>query len=93
MNATSNRNNTALIVIDVQQGFNDSAYWGPIANHPQCEENVAKLLNLWQNIDSGPIVIVRHQSLEPDSPLAASSPGFALMSVVAAVKPDLLITK
>jgi nicotinamidase-related amidase len=38
--------NTALIVIDVQQGFDDPA-WG-IRNNPESEANVARLIETWR---------------------------------------------
>ena len=31
---------TALIVVDVQRGFDDASYWGR-RNNPDCERNVA----------------------------------------------------
>ena len=33
----------ALVVIDVQRGFDDTGYWGP-RNNPACEANVAALI-------------------------------------------------
>lgn len=38
---------TALLVVDVQQGFDDAAYWGP-RNNPACEGNIAALLAAWR---------------------------------------------
>ena len=35
--------NSALLVIDVQKGFDDPAFWGP-RNNPDCEANIAALL-------------------------------------------------
>ena len=93
MAVQNTRPNTALIVIDMQEGFNNEEYWGPTANHPQCEQNVAQLLAAWRERDFGPLIVVRHQSVEPGSPLAASSPGFAFMRFVASQTPDLLVTK
>lgn len=81
---------TALIVVDVQKGFDDKAYWGP-RNNPDCEANVARLIEAWR-AQGWPIVYVRHSSTTPSSPLAASSPGFAFKDVVSG-EPDLLITK
>lgn len=78
---------TALILIDVQRGF-DSAYFGK-RNNPDAEANIAALARAWQ----GPIVLVRHDSVEPGSPLAPDSPGNALKPEVADVRPDLLVTK
>lgn len=81
---------TALIVVDVQKGFDDEEYWGP-RNNPECEANVARLISAWGD-QSWPIVYVRHSSTTPSSPLAPLSPGFAFKDVVSG-EPDLLITK
>jgi nicotinamidase-related amidase len=83
-------NSTALIVIDVQKGFDDEEYWGH-RNNPECEANVARLIAAWREQD-WPIVFVRHSSTHPTSPLAPSSPGYAFKDVVTG-EPDLLITK
>ena len=80
----------ALIVIDVQKGFDDP-YWGPTTN-PECESNIAKLVSAWEST-SRPIVVVRHDSGNVDSPLHPNNPGNESKSVVAEVKPDFLVTK
>lgn len=77
----------ALIVIDVQRGFADP-YWGPRSN-PAFEDNLAALLAH----HDGPVVLVRHDSREPGSPLAPGTPGNAFAPVLDGVLPDLLVTK
>ncbi len=79
----------ALIVIDVQQGFADPS-WGRRDN-PVCEDNIAALLAHWRE-RGWPVVIVRHDSDEPGSPLAAGTPGNALDELVGGPR-DLLVTK
>ncbi len=69
----------ALIVVDVQQGFSDPS-WGRRDN-PACEENIAALLASWRE-RGWPVVLVRHDSDEEGSPLAAGSPGNALQPLV-----------
>ena len=65
----------ALLVIDVQQGFDDPG-WGPRDN-PDAEANIGRLVAAWT--DAGrPIVLVRHDSEEEGSPLAPGTPGNAL---------------
>lgn len=61
---------TALVVIDVQKGFDHSEYWGR-RNNPACEENVAALIAAWR-ARRGPLVYVRHDSSSLARP---SSPG------------------
>jgi nicotinamidase-related amidase len=79
----------ALLLVDVQQGLEDPA-WGP-RNNPDCEANVARLLAHWRE-RGGTIVFVRHDSVEPDSPLRPDRPGNAFKPVIEG-DPDLLVTK
>lgn len=40
----ANCRKTALILIDVQNGFLHPTYWGPSRSTPECEKNIAQLL-------------------------------------------------
>jgi nicotinamidase-related amidase len=82
--------NAALIVIDVQQGFDDPD-WGERDN-PDAETNIGRLVQAWADA-ARPIVLVRHDSRTPGSPLAFGSPGNALKPVVADAPHDLFVTK
>src|SRR4051794_12477302 len=81
----------ALLVIDMQRGFDDLDFWGPTAN-PDCEANVASLIAAWSAADE-PIVVVRHDSSSPSSPLHPGSPGNAFVDAVAAAPAAVLVTK
>lgn len=81
---------TALLVVDVQQGFDDANYWGP-RNNRACEQNIALLLGEWR-ARSRPVVFVRHDSQEPASPLRVGQPGNDFKAIVTG-QPDLLVTK
>jgi nicotinamidase-related amidase len=81
---------TALIVIDVQRAFDDAGFWGP-RNNPACEANIAALIAAWRAAGR-PIVFVRHDSVEPGSPLRPGEPGNALKPELSG-EPDLLVTK
>ncbi len=65
---------TALLLIDVQQGF-DEPYWGA-RNNPQAEDNIARLLGVWRAAKR-PISHIKHNSRTPRSPLHPSKPGNA----------------
>jgi nicotinamidase-related amidase len=80
---------TALIVIDVQVGFDDPV-WGS-RNNPACESNVAALIAAWREAGR-PVVFVRHDSVLDGSPLRPDQPGNALKPEVSG-RPDLLVTK
>ncbi|OZD47275.1 cysteine hydrolase [Rhodococcus sp. 06-1477-1B] len=81
----------ALLIIDMQRGFDDLAFWGSTAN-PDCEANVAALIDAWRR-NPEPIVVVRHDSASPGSPLHPDAEGNALVDVVAAVPADLVVSK
>ncbi len=57
-----NLDRTALVLIDVQQGFDQADYWGP-RNNPACASNIAALLTEWRD-RARPVVFVRHDSTE-----------------------------
>jgi len=81
---------TALIVIDVQLGFDDETFWGR-RNNPQCEANIVRLIDAWR--DKGwPIVFVKHNSAKATSPLAGGSLGNDLKPMITG-EPDLLVVK
>ncbi|MFD9539496.1 cysteine hydrolase family protein [Streptomyces sp. NPDC060022] len=72
--------NAALVVVDVQQGFEEEAYWGP-RNNPDADRNIAGLIDAWQ-ASGRPVVFVRHDSTKPDSPLRVGYSGNAFKEYV-----------
>lgn len=64
--------NTALLVIDMQAGFDDPA-WGP-RNNPGAEANVAALLAAWRATQA-PIIHVHHDSPHAAGRLRPGTPG------------------
>ncbi len=71
--------NTALIIIDVQKGFDDPM-WGK-RNNLDAEENMAKLLNEWRNKQM-PICHIYHESKVPNLPLTKGSSGTEIKDIV-----------
>ncbi|WP_369382874.1 cysteine hydrolase family protein [Streptomyces sp. cg36] len=88
--------NAALVVVDVQKGFDESEFWGPRDN-PAADGNIAALITAWQ--DTGrPVVFVRHDSDKPGSPLRGGSEGNGFKEYVEERRgkgsgPELLVTK
>lgn len=82
--------NTALLIIDVQQGFKDPS-WGP-RNNPQAEENIAQLLDLWRETNR-PVFHIQHLSTNPQSPLRPNQPGCAFNALVKPLSHEPVIQK
>ncbi len=66
--------NPALLIIDMQKGFDDQDHWGGNRNNPQAETNVRRLLERWRELRL-PIFHIQHCSTEPRSPLRPDHPG------------------
>lgn len=81
---------TALVVVDVQQGF-DSPWWGP-RNNPACDANIEALVAAFAG-SGRPVVHVRHESANPESPLHPQQPGNRLKPYLDRFDPDLVVTK
>ncbi|MEU4803702.1 cysteine hydrolase family protein [Actinosynnema sp. NPDC023587] len=77
---------TALILIDVQRGF-DEPVWGT-RNNPDAEANIAALVDAW----TGPLVLVRHNSA-PGYSLSPGQDGNLFKPELDAAVPDLVFGK
>jgi nicotinamidase-related amidase len=64
----------ALLVVDVQRGFDDP-FWGP-RNNPEAEANIAHIIAAWRETGR-PVVHVLHDSMSSASPLRPGTPGNA----------------
>jgi nicotinamidase-related amidase len=72
----------ALLLIDVQQGFDDVAYWGGARNNPQAEALMTGLLAAWRAAGA-PVIHAQHCSRNPKSLLHRSQPGWRIKPEVA----------
>jgi len=70
----------ALIVIDVQQGFDDPK-WGR-RNNPDAETQIGRLLARWRETGRS-VINIQHCSIEPESPLRPGQSGFDFKPVAA----------
>jgi nicotinamidase-related amidase len=82
--------NATLIVVDAQVAFDDPK-WGP-RNNPDADANLAELISVFSETGR-PIVVVRHDSSNPDGLLHPSQPGHQLKDYVRQFNADLLVTK
>jgi nicotinamidase-related amidase len=85
--------NSALIVIDLQYAIDDSSWShnGP-RNNPHAEASVARLLHAWR-ARSAPVVHIRHDSVEPNSPYRPGQHGNDFRPETAPLRGETVIAK
>lgn len=83
---------TALIIIDVQKGFNDENYWGGNRNNKDAELKIAQLLEKWRALKL-PVFHIVHSSVHPGSKLHESNPGFEIKEEVKPIEGEAIIVK
>ncbi|GHD05614.1 cysteine hydrolase family protein [Zhihengliuella salsuginis] len=81
----------ALILVDVQEGFRDP-WWGRSHELETAYAKIARLGREW-NARGLPVVKVRHDSQNPESPLYAGSSGNRFVTGVASLREDVIVTK
>ena len=74
--------NAALIIVDVQQGFVEEAYFGGNRNNPDAEAKMSEILQIWRETKR-PIFHIKHNSTNSLSPLRPELPGNAIHPAVA----------
>lgn len=79
-----------LIVVDMQKAMDDPC-WG-LRGQPEAEQNIAKLIAHWRALDN-PIVHIRNDSMNPDSPYAAGKPTNAFKPEVAPLDHETVVEK
>jgi nicotinamidase-related amidase len=88
----SKEGNPALILIDIQKGFDDINYWGGDRNNPEAEQNAGKLLAFWRK-KGWPVFHAKHCSSNPNSRLAEGQPGNEFKDIVAPIEGEVIIKK
>jgi nicotinamidase-related amidase len=82
----------ALILIDIQKGFDDLEYWGGERNNPDAEQNAGRLLAFWR-LKGLPVFHVKHCSSNPNSRLAEGQPGNDFQDIVKPSAGEVIIRK
>lgn len=80
----------ALILIDVQQGFDDPS-WGN-RNNPDAEKNIVRLLAKWRERHLF-VIHVKHCSTKPNSPLRPNTPGYEFKPEATPLGNEVVFTK
>lgn len=82
----------ALLLIDVQKGFDNIQYWGGERNNLNAEENMEQILNIWRS-NHLPLFHIKHCSTNPDSPLSKCNEGNNFQDFIKPKKEEPIIEK
>lgn len=82
----------ALILIDIQKGFENLEYWGGGRNNPEAENKSAELLQFWRE-NNLPIFHAKHCSSDPNSLLAENNEGNNFKEIVKPLYGEVIIKK
>jgi nicotinamidase-related amidase len=82
----------ALILVDIQKGFDNIEYWGGQRNNPDAEVNMSHILQLWRANDL-PIFHIQHCSSNPGSVLHEKNEGNAFKDQVKPIGSEPIIKK
>ena len=82
----------ALLLIDIQKGFDNIEYWGGQRNNPEAEENAGELLRLWRKHHL-PVFHIKHCSSDPDSLLNEAKEGNDFKDLVKPISSEPIIKK
>lgn len=82
----------ALLLIDIQKGMDDLAYWGGERNNPEAEENAERLLAFWRE-KAWPLFHIKHNSTNPESRLVKGQSGNEIKDLVRPLQTEVVIEK
>jgi len=84
---------TALLLVDIQQGFDHPKYWGSARSTPSFESNVSRLLSAFRKAPGAQIIHVRHHSIPHGSPLHPSCSGAAFQPYAVPLPNEVVLSK
>lgn len=84
--------NAALLLIDIQKGLDDEAYYGGNRNNKNAEQKIVAILQQWRQLD-WPIFHIKHSSQNPNSRLHPTHPGFEIKDEVKPLGQEPIIVK
>jgi nicotinamidase-related amidase len=103
MSTSNQQPSTALLLIDIQDGFTHPTHWGPSRSNLSFEANIKSLLPIYRELISSTtsrtqtsphkIIHVAHASKSAQSTLHPSKPGFAFQSFATPLSDELVIAK
>lgn len=82
----------ALLLVDIQKGFNNIDYWGGERNNSDAEVKAGELLSAWRKYQL-PVFHIQHCSANPASPLHAANAGNAFNELVTPSTGETVIKK
>lgn len=88
----SKQTRPALILVDIQKGFENIAYWGGQRNNPEAELRASELLSLWRE-NQLPVFHIQHCSSNPASLLHVINDGNAFNELVTPIDGEPIIQK
>ncbi len=82
----------ALILVDIQKGFDNINYWGGERNNPDAELRASELLSCWRQYQL-PLFHIQHCSSNPLSPLHITNAGTSFNELVTPIQGEVVIKK
>ena len=80
-----------LILVDVQQAFDNAERWGQ-RNNPDAESNIGRLLAAWRETGR-PVIHIHHRNTAPGGQFSTDQPGFTVKPEAAPLPSEPVIYK
>ena len=90
--STTKTDRPALLLIDIQKGFDNIKYWGGQRNNQNAEENAGELLQIWRK-NNLPVFHIKHCSSSPASLLNETNAGNEFKDLVKPLTNEPVIKK